>query len=118
MKQAFLVTVGFWRMHIPDRSLSANRPYQVIQKKNDFTWGPEQQQAFEQTEQIAHAAAFGPVWAGKDIKRRVVPPGASGRKPQGRLDVSPRVLESGIQKIQDKSMKGKTTFTIFTVGIS
>lgn len=91
MKQAFLVTVGFWRMHIPDRSLSANRPYQVIQKKNDFTWGPEQQQAFEQTEQIAHAAAFGPVWAGKDIKKESGPtwslwqkaPGKTGCQPQG-----------------------------------
>ena len=70
MKQAFLVTVGFWRTHIPDRSLSANRPYQVIQKKNDFTWGPEQQQALEQIEQeILHAVALGPIWTGQDVTK-------------------------------------------------
>jgi len=49
-------------MHIRDYSLIVNLLYQVIQKKNDFMWGPEQQQAFEQINQkIIHAAVLGPV---------------------------------------------------------
>lgn len=66
---------------------------------------------------IAHAAAFGPAWAGQDIMR-TVPPEASGRKPQGRLEVSLKVLHSGIKKIRGESTKGKTTFIVFTIGIS
>ncbi|GAB0209508.1 hypothetical protein GRJ2_003416500 [Grus japonensis] len=66
--QAFLGVVGFWRMHIPNDSLV--RPlYQMTRKKNDFKWGPEQQQAFEQIKQeIVHAVALGSVWAGPDVK--------------------------------------------------
>ncbi|XP_009072738.1 PREDICTED: uncharacterized protein LOC103802050 [Acanthisitta chloris] len=34
--QAFLGTVGFWRMHIPDYSQIVNPLYQVTRKKNNF----------------------------------------------------------------------------------
>ncbi|RMC11947.1 hypothetical protein DUI87_11077 [Hirundo rustica rustica] len=60
--QAFLGTVGFWRMHIPEYSQIVSPLYLVTRKKNDFHWGPEQQQAFAQIKQeIAHAAAPCPV---------------------------------------------------------
>jgi len=40
-----------------------------VRWKNDFTWGPEQQQAFEQIKQeIAHAVALGPVQTEQDVK--------------------------------------------------
>ncbi|GAB0207733.1 hypothetical protein GRJ2_003239000 [Grus japonensis] len=66
--QAFLGVVGFWRMHIPNYSLIVSPLYHVTRKKNDFKWGPEQQQAFEQIKQeIVHAVALGPVWAGPDV---------------------------------------------------
>ncbi|GAB0197689.1 hypothetical protein GRJ2_002234300 [Grus japonensis] len=64
--QAFLGVVGFWRMHIPNYSLIVSPLYHVTRKKNDFKWGPEQRQAFEQIKQeIVHAVALGPVRAGK-----------------------------------------------------
>ncbi|GAB0202801.1 hypothetical protein GRJ2_002745700 [Grus japonensis] len=67
--QAFLGIVGFWRMHIPNYSLIVSPLYHVTRKKNDFKWGPEQRQAFEQIKQeIVHAVALGPVWAGPDVK--------------------------------------------------
>ncbi|GAB0176012.1 hypothetical protein GRJ2_000066400 [Grus japonensis] len=67
--QAFLGVVGFWRMHIPNYSLIVSPLYHVTQKKNDFKWGPEQRQAFEQIKQeIVHAVALGPVRAGPDVK--------------------------------------------------
>ncbi|KFQ56251.1 hypothetical protein N333_12674, partial [Nestor notabilis] len=60
--QAFLGVVGFWRMHIPNYSLIVSPLYHVTRKKNDFKWGPEQQQAFEQIKrEIVHAVALGPV---------------------------------------------------------
>ncbi|NXC35483.1 TF29 protein, partial [Campylorhamphus procurvoides] len=60
--QAFLGAIGFWRMHIPEYSQIVSPLYLVTRKKNDFQWGPEQQQAFEQIKQeIAHAVALGPV---------------------------------------------------------
>ncbi|KAK4807085.1 hypothetical protein QYF61_018426 [Mycteria americana] len=65
--QAFLGVVGFWRMYIPNYSLIVSPLYQVTQKKNDFKWGPEQQQAFEQIKrETVHAVALGPVQAGQD----------------------------------------------------
>ncbi|RMB97696.1 hypothetical protein DUI87_25847 [Hirundo rustica rustica] len=43
--------------------------YLVTCKKNDFHWGPEQQQAFAQIKQeIAHAVALGPRRTGPDVK--------------------------------------------------
>ncbi|KAK4823102.1 LOW QUALITY PROTEIN: hypothetical protein QYF61_025840 [Mycteria americana] len=67
--QAFLGVVGFWRMHILNYSLIVSPLYQVTRKKNDFKWGPEQRQAFEQIKQeIVHAVALGPVRAGQDVK--------------------------------------------------
>ncbi|RMC04157.1 hypothetical protein DUI87_18975 [Hirundo rustica rustica] len=43
--------------------------YLVIRKKNDFHWGPEEQQAFAQIKQeIAHAVALGPVRTGPEVK--------------------------------------------------
>ncbi|KAM6086134.1 uncharacterized protein LJ206_007568 [Theristicus caerulescens] len=66
--QAFLGVVGFWRMHIPNYSLIVSPLYQVT-RKNDFKWGPEQRQAFEQIKQeIVHAVPLGPVRAGQDVK--------------------------------------------------
>ncbi|KAK4815629.1 hypothetical protein QYF61_005191 [Mycteria americana] len=60
--RAFLGIVGFWRMHIPNYSLIISPLYQVTRKKNNFKWGPEQQQAFQQiTQEIVHAVALGPV---------------------------------------------------------
>ena len=67
--QAFLGVVGFWRMHIPNYSLIVSPLYHVTRKKNDFRWGPEQQQAFEQIKrEIVHAVALGPVRTGPDVK--------------------------------------------------
>ncbi|KAK4828886.1 LOW QUALITY PROTEIN: hypothetical protein QYF61_001444 [Mycteria americana] len=87
--QAFLGVVGFWRMHIPNYSPTVSPLYQVTRKKNDFKWGPEQRQAFEQIKQeIVHAVGLGPVQAGQEPGRMALP-GASGRKHQGRLEVDP-----------------------------
>ncbi|RMC02381.1 hypothetical protein DUI87_21551 [Hirundo rustica rustica] len=67
--QAFLGTIGFWRMHIPEYSQIVSPLYLVTHKKNDFCWGPEQQQAFAQIKQeITHAVALGPVMTGPDVK--------------------------------------------------
>ncbi|RMC07859.1 hypothetical protein DUI87_15328 [Hirundo rustica rustica] len=44
--QAFLGAIGFWRMHTPEYSQIVSPLYLVTCKKNDFHWGPEQQQAF------------------------------------------------------------------------
>ncbi|KFW74292.1 hypothetical protein N336_00802, partial [Phalacrocorax carbo] len=67
--QAFLGVVGFSRMHIPNHSLIVRCLYKVTQKKNDFKWDPEHQQAFEQIKQeLVHPVALGPVQAGQDVK--------------------------------------------------
>ncbi|KAJ7425338.1 hypothetical protein BTVI_03202 [Pitangus sulphuratus] len=67
--QAFLGAIGFWRMHIPKYSQIVSPLYLVTRKKNDFQWGPKQQQAFEQIKQeIAHTVALGPVRTGPDMK--------------------------------------------------
>ncbi|RMC21894.1 hypothetical protein DUI87_02765 [Hirundo rustica rustica] len=66
--QAFLGAIGFRRMHIPEYSQIVSPLYLVTSKKNDFHWGPEQQQAFAQIKQIAHAVAFGPVRTGPEVK--------------------------------------------------
>ncbi|TRZ13406.1 hypothetical protein HGM15179_013709 [Zosterops borbonicus] len=67
--QAFLGAIGFWRMHIPEYSQIVSPLYLVTCKKNDFHWGPEQQQAFVQIKQeIIHAVALGPVRMGPDVK--------------------------------------------------
>ncbi|KFP65912.1 hypothetical protein N322_07721, partial [Cariama cristata] len=67
--QVFLGIVGFWRMDIPNYSLTVSPLYQMIRKKNDFILGLEQQQAFDKIKwDIVHAVAFGPVQAGEDIK--------------------------------------------------
>ncbi|RMC04998.1 hypothetical protein DUI87_18178 [Hirundo rustica rustica] len=67
--QAFLGAIGFWRMHIPEYSQIVSPLYLVTRKKNDFHWGPEQQQAFAQIKQeIAHAVALSPVRTGPEVK--------------------------------------------------
>ncbi|RMC16276.1 hypothetical protein DUI87_08491 [Hirundo rustica rustica] len=67
--QAFLSAISFWKMHIPEYSQTVSPLYLVTCKKNDFHWGPEQQQAFAQIKQeIAHAVALGPVRTGPDVK--------------------------------------------------
>ncbi|GAB0190099.1 hypothetical protein GRJ2_001475200 [Grus japonensis] len=70
-------------------------------------WGPEQQQAFEQIKQeIVHAVALGPVWAGPDVKR--VLHHSWGEWPyleslaestRGDLRSTPGVLELGVKRI-------------------
>ncbi|RMB93035.1 hypothetical protein DUI87_30541 [Hirundo rustica rustica] len=67
--QAFLGAIGFRRMHIPEYSQIVSPLYLVTCKKNDFHWGPEQQQAFAQIKQeIAHAVALGPVRMGPEVR--------------------------------------------------
>ncbi|KFQ36702.1 hypothetical protein N332_01047, partial [Mesitornis unicolor] len=67
--QAFLGTVGFWKMHIPGYSQIVKPLYEVTRKKNCFNWDPEQQQAFEQIKgEILHAVSLGPVHTGPNIK--------------------------------------------------
>ncbi|RMB88695.1 hypothetical protein DUI87_34935 [Hirundo rustica rustica] len=57
------------RQQIPTESQIVSPLYLVTRKKNDFHWGPEQQQAFAQIKQeIAHAVALGPVRTGPDVK--------------------------------------------------
>ena len=84
-------------MQIPDYILILSPLYQVTRKKNDFKWGPEDLQAFQQIKQgMVHAVGLGPVRAEQVIKicskpnpRRMVLPVVSGRKHQGRLEVDP-----------------------------
>ncbi|GAB0176139.1 hypothetical protein GRJ2_000079100 [Grus japonensis] len=104
--QAFLGVVGFWRMHIPNYSLIVSPLYHVTRKKNDFKWGPEQRQAFEQIKQeIVHAVALGPVRAGPDVKNVHHSRGewpyleSLAENTRGDLRSTPGVLESGIQRI-------------------
>ena len=79
--QSFLGVVDFRRMHVPNCSLIVSPMYQVTQKKNGFTWGPEQQQAFEQIKQeIASAVALGPVWMEQDVKN-ILYSAAGGKGP-------------------------------------
>ncbi|RMC03248.1 hypothetical protein DUI87_20442 [Hirundo rustica rustica] len=67
--QAFLGAIGFWRMHIPEYSQIVSPLYLVTRKKNNFHWGPEQQQAFAQIKQEnAHVVALGPVRLGPEVK--------------------------------------------------
>ncbi|KQK77706.1 hypothetical protein AAES_122450 [Amazona aestiva] len=67
--QAFLGVVGFWRVHILNYSLIISLLYHVTWKKNDFKWGPEQQQAFEQIKgEIVHTVVLEPVRTGPDVK--------------------------------------------------
>ncbi|RMC19550.1 hypothetical protein DUI87_03108 [Hirundo rustica rustica] len=67
--QAFLGAIGFWRMHIPEYSQIVSPLYLVTRKKNNFQWGPEQQQAFAQIKQeISHAVALDPIRTGPDVK--------------------------------------------------
>ncbi|KAJ7425035.1 hypothetical protein BTVI_04079 [Pitangus sulphuratus] len=67
--QAFLGTIGFWRMNVPEYSQTISPLYFITLKKNDFHWAPEQQQAFEQIKQeITHVIALGPVRRGPEVK--------------------------------------------------
>jgi len=52
-----------------------------MRKKNNFMWGPEQQQVFEQIKQeIACVVALGPVWMEHDVKNILyTDAGESGR---------------------------------------
>ncbi|RMC09911.1 hypothetical protein DUI87_12698 [Hirundo rustica rustica] len=59
-------------MHIPEYSQIVSPLYLVTRKKNDFHWGPEQQQAFAQIKQeISHAVALSPVTCLVDAGRAV-----------------------------------------------
>ncbi|RMC21559.1 hypothetical protein DUI87_02425 [Hirundo rustica rustica] len=67
--KAFLSAIGFWKMHIPEYSQIVSPLYLATCKKNNFHWGPEQQQAFAQIKQeIAHAVALSPVRTEPDVK--------------------------------------------------
>lgn len=46
--EAFLGIVSLWGAHVPNYNLIVSLLCQVTRKKNDFKWGSEQQQAFEQ----------------------------------------------------------------------
>lgn len=63
--QAVLHTLGFWKMRSPDYSQSVSSLYLVTQKKNDFKWDPEQQQAFKQIKQEINLRQLG---TGQDVK--------------------------------------------------
>ncbi|KFM01432.1 hypothetical protein AS27_03647, partial [Aptenodytes forsteri] len=66
--QAFLGVMRFWRMHIASYSLIVSPLYRVTWKKNNFEWGLEQQQVFEQIKwEIVYTVALGPVWTGQDV---------------------------------------------------
>ena len=66
-------------MHVPNDSLIVSPLYQVMWKKNNFTWSPEQQQAFKEIKQeIARAMALGPVRMGQVVKSILYT--AAGRK--------------------------------------
>ncbi|RMC07789.1 hypothetical protein DUI87_15258 [Hirundo rustica rustica] len=68
--QASLGPIGFWRMHIPEYSQTVSPPYLVTHKKNDFHWGPEQQQAFAQIKQeITRVVAFDPVRIRPEVEK-------------------------------------------------
>ncbi|RMC09615.1 hypothetical protein DUI87_13401 [Hirundo rustica rustica] len=59
-------------MHIPEYSQIVSPLYLVTRKKNNFHWGPEQQQAFAQIKQeIAHAVALGPLRTRAEAKNVV-----------------------------------------------
>ncbi|KAJ7414456.1 hypothetical protein BTVI_41013 [Pitangus sulphuratus] len=65
-------------MHIPEPSQIVSPLYLVTRKKNDFEWGPKQQQAFDQIKQeIAHAVALGPVRTGPEKQT------GNGKQPYG-----------------------------------
>jgi len=68
-------------MHVSNYSLTVSPLHQVMRKKNNFMWGPEQQQVFEQIKQeIACVAALGPVWMEHDVKNILyTDAGESGR---------------------------------------
>jgi len=54
--------MGFGRMRVPGYTLIVSPLCRVPWKKDDFDWGPEQQQAFEQIKQeIVRAVALEPV---------------------------------------------------------
>lgn len=93
--EAFLGSVGFWKMHIPEHSQIISSLYYMTQKKNDFKCNHEQQKAFEQMKQkIACALALGKSGQDKMWKMcsmlqmgRLFLPRVSGKKTQypGRL---------------------------------
>ncbi|RMC19503.1 hypothetical protein DUI87_04115 [Hirundo rustica rustica] len=67
-------------MHIPEYSQTVSPLYLVTRKKNDFHWGPEQQQAFAQIKQeIAHAVALGPVRTGPEVAQATEGEGGSSQ---------------------------------------
>ncbi|RMC05606.1 hypothetical protein DUI87_17691 [Hirundo rustica rustica] len=67
--QAFLGIICFWKMHITEYSQIVSPLYLVTHKKNNFHWGPEQQQAFAQIqEEFTLAVALGPVRTGPEVK--------------------------------------------------
>ncbi|TRZ16729.1 hypothetical protein HGM15179_010378 [Zosterops borbonicus] len=90
--ESFQGATDFWRMHIPEYSQIVS-PLYLVNKKNDFHWGPEQQQAFAQIKQeIAHAVALSPVRIGPEVGNVVYSTAgnnglslAFGRRSLGRL---------------------------------
>ncbi|XP_058276310.1 uncharacterized protein LOC131378536 [Hirundo rustica] len=68
--QAFLGAIGFWRMHIPEYSQIVSPLYLVTRKKNDFHWGPEQQQATEGEGGSSQLAELKAVQLALDIAER------------------------------------------------
>ncbi|XP_014739822.1 PREDICTED: uncharacterized protein LOC106857961 [Sturnus vulgaris] len=54
--QASLGVIGFWRMHIPEYSQIVSPLYLVNRKRNDFHWGPEQQEALTGNGKLQYGA--------------------------------------------------------------
>lgn len=107
-RQGFLGGVGFWRMHILDYNLIAN-PFCQVTQKNNFTWGPQQKQDFEQIKQeigLPHELRL--VQVGQDVKNVLYTAVRENgltcslwqKAPGEDLRSTPRVLETGIQRIR------------------
>jgi len=66
-------------MHIPNYREIVSPLYHVTRKNNDFEWGPEQRQAFEQVKgEIVHAIALGPVLSGQQVNVLYTTAGENG----------------------------------------
>lgn len=81
--------------------------YSVTRKKNDFIWGPEKKEVFEQIKQeIVYEVALGPVWEDvKNVLYTMTWENGPYLEPldesiKGDLRSAHNVLESGTQRIQ------------------
>ncbi|RMC15019.1 hypothetical protein DUI87_07198 [Hirundo rustica rustica] len=86
-------------MHIPEYSQIVSPLYLVTRKKNNFHWGPEQQQAFAQIKQeIAHAVALSPVRTRTDVKNVLYSAAGKVERCNGLLKTTLKALGRGTFK--------------------